>query len=113
LKLSIRTKILGGYSLVIILFFAAVINNLITQNRIGKRLSVVNDDYLPKMAVLNTMANYSHLDDGFDFEKIKEIKDNTLLKQTIRLYHPRLLDNKLKEIKDSFLDSLKNSKSLG
>ena len=98
MKLSIRTKILGGYSFVIILFFAIILNIIFTQRIIRDKLKVINSDFLPKLNMVNSLTNYSHLEDSFDVKKLKAAVSNRFLLQNIGTYHPKLLEKKLDEI---------------
>lgn len=128
-NLSIRTKILGGYSFVIVLFFAIILNIIVSQRDIQDKLRLVNEDYIPKLTIVNTLGNYAHLEDSFSVEKIIENRSNNLLLQTVSISHPKLLENKLSRFKssversrqrvsnprgDRFLDLiLKSAKSVG
>ena len=105
MRLSIRTKILGGFFAVIILFLAIIINIALTQKSIAGKLAVINEDYLPKLSMVNNLSNYYHLDESFDVGKMIQNKSKPLILQSFGQYHPRLFNNQLGEIERSIGES--------
>ena len=108
MKLSIRTKILSGYIFVIALFLSIVLNITFTQKNIVSRLKIVNEEYLPKLNMVNNLSNYSHLDESFDMLKIEQSIKNPILLQNIKTLHPRLFENQLTLVKQSIEVSKEN-----
>jgi two-component system, NtrC family, sensor kinase len=108
LKLSIRTKILGGYSFAMVIFVAIIANVILAQSRISLKLKTINEDFLPKLNKVNSLPNYAHLDDSLEVSKLVQNRKNKILVQNIAIYHPRLFLNQLTELEKSVNLSIEN-----
>ncbi len=96
MKLSIRSKIIFTYGLLVLLFVGVVAVSFYRVQKIGASLSLVQTGYLPIVKTVNSFFNFYHLDDTFDVNKIMANSDNALFIESITIHNPRLLETELR-----------------
>ncbi len=97
MRLSIRSKVLATYGVLAVLLLVVLFSSLTRINRIGTRLNVIRDAYLPIAKTINASLNFYHLDEGFDVARIIANRQNRLFMDSITLTNPRLLEGGLKK----------------
>ncbi|HLG18857.1 MAG TPA: HAMP domain-containing sensor histidine kinase [Bdellovibrionota bacterium] len=96
MRLSVRTRILGTYVVLVGLFLVVLFTGFHRLERIGLRLNVIREGYLPIIKMVNTFFNFYHIDETFDVQKLVANRQNRLFLEAVSVHNPRLLENGLR-----------------
>lgn len=98
MRLSIRYKILGTYLLVLLLFVALVVSSLDKRASIDTRLRLVEEGYIPILALTSGISHLYHLTDEFDLAKLRDNLRNRLFLESVHVAYPQMVHKNLAEI---------------
>ncbi len=109
MKLSVRTKILSAYGVLITLFLLILFSGFSQLKRIASRLDLIQLRYLPIVKAVNSISNFYHLNESFDVQKIIMNRSNRLFRESITISNPRLVEQNFNKFLEDF-ESIKKTK---
>jgi signal transduction histidine kinase len=97
MRLSVRTRILGTYAVLLLLFGAVLLAGFQRLERIGDRLDVVREGYLPIVKTVNSFFNFYHIDETFDVHRLMANQNNRLFLESVGVHNPKLFESGLRQ----------------
>lgn len=92
MNLSLRTKILAAYGVLLTLFIVILFTGFSQMKGMASRLDLIQLGYLPLTKTVTSFRTFSHLDDSFDISKIVSNRSNRLFLESITITNPRLME---------------------
>lgn len=100
MRLSLRSRILLTYGVLVIMIFLILALGFLRLRRIGSKLEVIQSGYLPIAKTVNSLLNFYHLDETFDVPKIIANQNNRLFVDSVTLHNPVLMESGIKRSMD-------------
>ncbi len=91
---SLRTRIVGSYLLIVVIFATLIAGSIIRMNKVNEKLHLLTDIYLPIMHHIQNLNNLYYLEEGFDVEKLITKRNEKMFRHNIIVF-PRLVERQL------------------